>query len=143
MSIDNIYWISKDKDGSGRLYLYGYNNQAVITGINTYLQAPIEVSPIPLRGSTGALSITYTGTVKTIKIQGIFSGPHEYLKSGIDYLESLQDGAQKDTTNKMGYHFRSGFQDKIFRVGIELFRYNWREADASTVSYDLTLKEIA
>lgn len=144
-----LYWIGKNSSGLGEQQLDTIilNGQKDIDGsamqdLSVNVQSPINITPIPLRGSSGTIGITYVGCIKEIRIEGTFIDNMANISRKITALENLMDGKQKATDNKMGYWFKSGLKNEIIRVAILDFRWNLIYGTDQMITYSMTLKQI-
>lgn len=150
MALPNTYWLGITRAGGGAIYLHGFDNKAIIKDYGEQLQSLIQVDPIPLHGSDGTIAFTQTGVICRIKIQGKLIGAPTELAVKIDTIESMMNGIQRDASidasgkGSMGYHFMCDFQKTTypFRVGIEQFKWNWKNAEVAEITYNMTLVQI-
>ncbi len=152
MASDNIYWLSKSLDNSGNaspdasanfIYLGNLAETETISNLNNKTTTGVQVDPIPLGGSSGAIGITYVGPVREIKIEGYFiRNTLADLNSLISFIEGLLNGSQLDSSGNMGYHLRLGIRDTVYRIVITDFTWDYKEANPTVIDYSLSMKEI-
>ena len=92
--------------------------------------------PMPLSDSNETILFDMFGMMRTINIDGIFTGTDAQHVTFINAIETIMDG------NQSGSAFissKTGFSNKT--VFIDSFDWRVDKADVSKISYSLTLKE--
>lgn len=90
---------------------------------------------MPLSDSDEAILMDIFGTSRTITLDGVKTGVIADLRTFVNNIEALQNGAQANLT------FVSSWTNANKEVLIQDFSHTKLEADESKVNYSLTLLE--